>query len=245
MSSGEVSARRGDLLNKVKRDTIWKSKATDRLVGTTPSHEIMPLEGVSMKEKYTRNKSTTRKDEIIEIATKLFADRGYHVATLDDVAKQLEVTKAALYYHIRGGKEEILREICNRVMKRVTRDILKIQRSSLSPREKLRQVIHELVGLAAEGREEAAIIFEQTGGLSARTHKLIQHHKKEVERSLQEVLKEGVQQGDFAIDDVRITSFAILGLCNWTYHWYRSGGEFTSEQIADTYIHILEKGCMK
>ena len=204
----------------------------------------MPLEGVSMKEKYTRNKGTTRKDEIIEIATRLFADRGYHVATLDDVAKQLDVTKAALYYHI-SGKEEILREICNRVMKRVTRDTLKVRKSDLSPKEKMRIIIHQLVGLAAEGREEAAIVFEQTGGLSARTHNIIQHQKKEVERNLQQVLKEGVQQGDFAIDDVRITSFAILGLCNWTYHWYRSGGEFTSEQIADTYIDILEKGYMK
>ena len=99
--------------------------------------------------------------------------------------------------------------------------------------------------LAAEHREEIAIVFEQTGALSTRTYKAVQHQKKEVERTLQEILKEGVEQGDFAIDDVRLASFAILGLCNWTYHWYRSGGEFTSEQIADTYIDLLEKGYIK
>ena len=66
---------------------------------------------------------------------------------------------------------------------------------------------------------------------------------KLVEHALQQVLREGISQGVFSIkmEDVKITSFAILGTCHWTFLWYRSGGELTPNQIADRIIELIEK----
>ena len=50
------------------------------------------------------------KTKIIEAAAKVFAEKGYHQATMDDVAKELGVSKGALYSYFKS-KEDILREI--------------------------------------------------------------------------------------------------------------------------------------
>lgn len=186
----------------------------------------------------------TRRDEIIAAATKLFADKGYHAATLDEIAGQLDVTKAALYYHI-NDKEDILRSVCSKAMVPMTRNAAKIGKSSLSPREKVRQMILELVGFATEGKNEIAIVFEQSGTLPPRTYKAIRNQKRRIDQILQDILEEGVKDGSFAINDVKMASFAIIGACNWSYHWYQPGGRLAPEQIADELIHLLENGYLR
>ena len=52
----------------------------------------------------------TAKTSIIKAAMEVFSSKGYHKATMDDVARKLGVSKAALYQYFKG-KDELLREI--------------------------------------------------------------------------------------------------------------------------------------
>ena len=65
----------------------------------------------------------TRRDEIMQVAARIFAIKGYHATTLEEIARELGITKPALYYHVRS-KEEILREIINRILEFQTEDEL-------------------------------------------------------------------------------------------------------------------------
>jgi len=200
-----------------------------------------------LKQSPTKGKPNTagegRKAEIINVGINLFAEKGYHGTTLDEIAEQVGITKAALYYYI-SSKEEILQEINKRNMAGMEQAI-KLHKSSLPPADKLRKVIQYYVKFAAETGKRASIHFEQTNALPKKHRDTVQRKKKEVERALQEVLREGVEQGCFVIDDVKLASFAILGACNWTYHWYHPDGGLTPEQIAQHFITILEKGYLK
>src|SRR3712207_2713030 len=53
-----------------------------------------------------------RGDQIVETATRLFSERGYSATRLDDIANELGVTRAALYYYFTRGKLEILELVC-------------------------------------------------------------------------------------------------------------------------------------
>ena len=191
-----------------------------------------------MKRRQSNNGTITRRDEIIRAAAKIFAEKGYHAATLDEIAREIGVTKPALYYHI-SSKREILREIIGKIMEPME-EVARVGRSNLPPKERIERMIQKLVETGAERKETTLIAFEQVKILSQRSRDALRRRQKDVELVLQQVLKEGVEQGCFAIDDIKMTSFAILAVSNWVYRWYRPDGYLTPIQIADRCIHLLE-----
>jgi len=191
------------------------------------------------KMKPVGENAINRKEEIVRVAARLFAIKGYHATTLDEIAGELGVTKPALYYHIQG-KEDILREIVNRIMEPMEA-ASRAGRSSLSPRERIKAMIEILVKFGAERKETTLIAFEEVKILPKRTRDAIKRREKDVEQSLQETLRQGIAAGDFHIEDLRLTAFAILGAANWVYHWYQPRG-LTPEQIAEKFTAFLENG---
>lgn len=185
----------------------------------------------------------SRKAAIIREAIKLFAKKGYYATTLDEIAKKLRVTKAALYYYVHN-KEEIIKEINARSVQRMSKAI-SLGNSNLSPREKLREFIKYHVEFSAEGADESRVLFEQIHALPKKTRDDLKRKQREVDRTLQNIIQEGVEQGIFAVDDVKLVSFGILGLCNWTYHWYKPNGRLSPEQITEKFVHLLENGYIK
>lgn len=197
-----------------------------------------------MAKESVQNRRVRRRDQITEVATKLFADKGYHRATLEEVARQLDVTRASLYYHIEN-KEQLLRDICNKVMRDALEDSRGILESDLSPKEKLQEYIRSKVVTSADRRDLCIVIFEQANALNTRTRKKLQRQMSEFDQILIDILQEGVDEGVFQIDDIRMASFVILGACFWTYHWYHPEGRLTPNEIADEVINLLERGYLK
>jgi len=185
----------------------------------------------------------TRKDEVIRIAARLFADKGYHATTLDEIAEEIGVTKPALYYYI-TSKEDILRSIINRIMEPME-EVCRVGNSTLSPKEKLERMVSILVMFSAERRETTLIAFEQSNILPKRSRDAFRRRQKEVEDVVQQTLKEGMDLGVFAQADIKVTCFAILAMANWTYRWYSPSGNFTPREIADQLIRLIEHGYLK
>jgi AcrR family transcriptional regulator len=63
------------------------------------------------------NESPARKT-VLDAAEQLFAARGYAAVTLKDIAKQLDIKQASLYYHVPGGKEDLFVEVMLRHLER-------------------------------------------------------------------------------------------------------------------------------
>lgn len=58
---------------------------------------------------------------------------------------------------------------------------------------------------------------------------------------LTQLLENGSAQGRFQIDNARITAFAISGLVAWVHRWFRPGGQFTAEEIAEQLGAIVQR----
>ncbi len=194
-----------------------------------------------MGREQIRKKRDLDRDQITKMATKIFAEKGYHAGTLDDVARKLDVTRASLYYHVKN-KEELLKGICNNFMGVALKNSKEILKSDLSAREKLQEYIRGQVIAAATRKELCIVLFEQANALNSRTLKKLKRQMRDFDQVLIEILKEGVKEGIFKINDIRLASFLILGTCFWTYHWFYSGGRLTPEQIADEVITLFENG---
>jgi AcrR family transcriptional regulator len=196
-----------------------------------------------MKTKRSASGAPTRKDEIIRVASIIFAAKGYHGTTLEEIARKMGISKPALYYHIKN-KAEILREVIGRMMEPME-EVARVGRSELPPTQRIEQMVTLLVKFAVERTETTLIAFEQNKMLPRKSQDALRRRQKEVEMVLQETLEEGIEKGIFAVDDVKVTSFSILATANWVYHWYRPGAGLSYQQIADQVIKLIENGFIK
>jgi AcrR family transcriptional regulator len=194
-----------------------------------------------MEQKRKRNKREERRKEILDIATKLFADKGYDGASLSDVAAQMDITKAALYHHIQN-KEAILQEICDRVLQKQVKETRQLQRSNLSPRDKLKWFIRGVVIGVTEDKDVMQVIFENTKWLSPAAQEKVRKQKKAFDNVLELILKEGVDKGYFHVRDTKMAVFVIQGACNFGYQWYQPNGRLSPEEISEEMIYMLERG---
>jgi AcrR family transcriptional regulator len=195
---------------------------------------------VNLKRVKTTDLAQNRKNEIIDAALKLFAQEGYHSTTLDEVAAVIGVSKATLYYYFRN-KEEIIRAILQRSLERM-KQTLEINKSPSPAREKICQFIEYHVIFAADNAELARITFEQLNILPKRSREVVRRKQREVVTLLQNLLQQGIDDGTVSVDNTQLTAFAIIGMCNWTYHWFRPEGKLTPRQIAEMYVKLLENG---
>jgi len=184
----------------------------------------------------------TRKEEVIRVAERLFAVKGYHATTLDEIAEEIGVTKPALYYYI-NSKEDILRSIINRILEPMN-EVIQVGESYASPREKMARIIRILVKFSAERKETTLIAFEQAKLLPKRSSDVLKRRQEEVEKVVENILKEGMEKNIFYVTNTRMACFAILSVANWVYRWYQPG-KMTPDEIADHFINLLENGYVK
>ncbi len=189
------------------------------------------------------NTAALRKEELMTVAARQFAAKGYYATTLDQIAKEIGITKPALYYYV-TSKEDILRTIINRLMEPME-EVTKVGQSALPPREKMTKIIRILVQFAAERKEITLIAFEQANILPKRSYDALRRRQKEVERIVEQVIKDGIAEGCFAKVDARMACFAILAVANGPYRWYRPSSSLTTAGIADQFIKLLENGYVK
>jgi TetR/AcrR family transcriptional regulator, cholesterol catabolism regulator len=189
----------------------------------------------------TNNRKTDRRKQIIEIAARIFADKGYHSATLDDIAAELNLTKASLYYYI-TSKKAVLEEICNIVGKTNVAAFDDIVKSDMTPREKVKALIFRQITTNAENKEICSVYFDVSESVDPKAYRKIKGQLKAGEKALQLILQEGVEKGYFAIEDVKMASFLIFSACNRIPKWYHPGGRLTPEEIAEQFTKLLENG---
>jgi TetR/AcrR family transcriptional regulator, cholesterol catabolism regulator len=60
---------------------------------------------------------------------------------------------------------------------------------------------------------------------------------------MQQILSQGVKSGGFPPDlDVKVTAFAVIGMCNWMYRWYRRDGRLSIEEITQQFSRLVLAG---
>ena len=182
-----------------------------------------------------------KQSEIFAAAVRIFQKKGYHAASMQDLADAVGLQKASLYYYV-SSKEELLTSVYERFIGAFTRQLSALVAEPLPPTEKLRRAIEShLVALSEQLELFTVYVHEQnflTGKLRARIHAEAERHAE----LLEAILAEGVQTGEFRELDVTMTAHAIVGMCNWLYQWYSPEGKLSPSEIASIFGDIVVHG---
>ena len=187
-----------------------------------------------------------RKQKIIDTAAALFHRKGFASATLDDVSKELGISKAALYHYV-GSKDELLSIIYTQAFDNIFKDTYEISGMDLPPDEKLRLIIRNHINnIIIKDLSMFSVYFSEESQLPEKDFKKIREEKKKYTRIVEKIIAEGISKGLFNNVDPLLEAYAILGMCNWIYKWYSpKTAHYTPEQIADHFIALLEGGYLK
>ncbi len=189
---------------------------------------------------------SARLQKIIDTAAQLFHIKGYKATTLDDVAKQLGITKAALYHYI-SSKEQLLYKIYLQALENIFSRISRISEMDISPDEKLRLIIeNHIKDIIIDSISMIAVFFTEENQLPEENFRKIQQEKRKYNRIVEKVIEDGISQGIFKDVDPKLQANAIIGMCNWVYKWYKPGKTtYSPDQIASCFVNLLETGYLK
>ena len=184
-------------------------------------------------------------DQLLDVAARLFGERGYEATTLEQIAQELGILKGSLYHYI-SSKAELLDLINRRRLEQLISEARSIERLGLPADAKLQRVIRAHLATLDESYPESSQWFvtpapprggtteAPSGGESA---------NRDYERLVGRIIVEGIESGVFRADlDPQIAALTILGSCNWLTRWYRRGGRLSIEEIGDTIIRLSLDG---
>ncbi|MEU0250404.1 TetR/AcrR family transcriptional regulator C-terminal domain-containing protein [Streptomyces sp. NPDC006235] len=97
-------------------------------------------------------------------------------------------------------------------------------------------------GQAAPGRQHLRVFFEHFRELPEEVRDEISGKRDRYLQMLVDVLERGAAEGEFRVADPRLTALAVLGMCNWTYQWFRPGGKRDAADVARYFYGTLLGG---
>ena len=184
------------------------------------------------------------RDELVETAAQVFRQKGYHGASMDDIAKAVKLRKASLYHHF-TSKQEILLEILDRALQLLNEKISAITGQNISADKKLRLMIRQYLQILAENVDLAAVLLFEHRALERRQHARHIPNRDKFESLWKDVITEGVEKKLFKCDDPGLAVRALLGQMNWTITWFHADGGKSIDEIADHYADMLLNGLLK
>lgn len=185
-----------------------------------------------------------RRVEILKSAAAAFRRRGYHGASVDEIASALEMTKGNLYYYFRN-KEEILFACHDYSLDTLLALLADVQASGAPPDEKLRRLILAFIHIILDELRGTALTLDLQA-LSPAPLKRVIAKRDRFDRGMREIIQEGIDTGLFTPGDPKMIAFAMMGAVNWISKWFDPAGPMTSEAIGTAFADYLVGGlCQK
>ena len=185
------------------------------------------------------------RQEILRAAARLFQQQGYDATSMNDVAAALKLSKGGLYHHFQS-KDEILFHIMSHAMEITEERVVKVARRIEGVEERLRTLIrlHIQVVLSPEDRE-ITVMLHENHPLPPALRRQINARKKDYLVFVENLIAE-VQRKRNSASSVtpRAAAFALVGMINWIYQWYKPEGSLTGDALVQQYTDIFFHGAV-
>jgi AcrR family transcriptional regulator len=184
----------------------------------------------------------SRLDDVLEVATKLFCERGFRATRLDDISDELGVTRAALYYYF-DGKRALLEEICERAMASSEQALREVQVLD-DPTERL--LSFGLVYAGNMSSDAARVFAKDNGELTPTARRALLARARAINEGAESIIRYGIERDDFDQDlEVRHAALGFLGMLNSLAEWYRPNRDGDFNDVVRQLVGLFVSGLGK
>lgn len=181
--------------------------------------------------------------DIIEAATRVFSRRGYHAASMTEIAAELGMRKPSLYHHVRK-KEDLLFAIHEQLIDELIERTTAALATAATPQERVRQVLHVSMSFVARHRDGVTVFLQERRAVSGERWSELVVKRDRYERMVSDVIAEGTAAGTFVDVPPEIAARAVLAMANWGYTWFDPQGKMSADAVSDVFADIALYGLL-
>ena len=190
----------------------------------------------------TRIRSDARQEQLIDIAIRLFARKGYEGTSLRDIAEEARITKAALYYHF-PNKEELYERIVLASMQSLVDTVSAAMEQGATPADRVRLFMRASADFLDRSRDSwiagSNAFWSNT---DARPRAVTVRLRDTYERLLRDSIRDAISQGQFRPVDPSMAGRMLLSMLNHLCRWHTLGGRLSTREVIDQYLDMAFGG---
>jgi TetR/AcrR family transcriptional regulator, cholesterol catabolism regulator len=177
-------------------------------------------------------------ESILRTAAQIFAEKGYHQASIRDIARATGVSLSGLYYYF-NSKEELLFLIQDHAFGTLLGNLERLLDGVTEPHRRLRIVMENHLRYFIANKHEMKVLSHEAEALTGDFRRRVNAKKRRLTEIAMEILGELRPEGDI---DPRVATFAMFGMMNWLYNWHRPERDVPLDKIVDDMYRIFVEG---
>ncbi len=195
-----------------------------------------------MSERVRRGRPGHDQQSVLRVAIELFNRQGYDATSMGDLARELGLTKSAIYHHV-PSKEHLLESAIDEALDALTASLDEVGATTgLDAGERLRAAVRGSVVVLVEHLPAVTLLLRVRGNTPA--EKAALRRRREIDDRLAEMVRGAAEAGAIRGDlDPLLTSRLLFGMVNSMTEWVRDDGHV--DQLADTVTVLAFDGLVR
>ncbi len=184
------------------------------------------------------------RNRIFDVAAEVFHRKGYDNTSMSDVASAAGLTKAGLYHHV-ASKESLLYTILDSGLDMTESYVVKPLEEIADPLQRLKTMIDLHLQLVLEERNlQVTGLLHECKTLAPADRTRINRRKKEYVKMTTKLIADVIKKYNIKDVNPKVAAFALLGMLNWTYQWYKTTGPSRRDEIVASFQQIFLQGIL-
>ncbi|MFN7675938.1 TetR/AcrR family transcriptional regulator [Flavobacterium sp.] len=186
-------------------------------------------------------KPIDRKTEIINVAAKLFKEKGYSAVTMRDIAQAMDIKAASLYNHIKS-KQEILVLIIIVIAEEFTNTMNQVVNSSETTIKKIEKIIQLHLNITLRDANALACLNNDWMHLADAELTYFIKMREDYEENFRTIVQKGIADGEIKNLNLEVIIFSTLSTLRTLYLWYGKKKSPEPAVLKSNMIQVLLNG---
>ena len=174
-----------------------------------------------------------------EAALKLFAQRGYAAVSMRQIAGEVGVQAGALYNYT-PDKQTLLFDLMKDHMDQLLEARAK-EDAPADPMQALEQFTRFHIRFHSARPDAVFIAYMELRNLSPENFVVIEALRRTYETQLEDILRQGIAEGVFAMPDPKIATLAVIAMLTGVNTWYSEDGRLSLSDVEAIYWEMVRK----
>lgn len=181
--------------------------------------------------------------EIKKVISRMFAQNGYHSTSIRDIAQELGVNQASIYYYFRN-KEDMLFSLMDEAMDEALNKLEKICTIEQTSHAKLQKILRFYIGYYAGDQDRETLLINEINSLSEEPKNILIQKQRQYVNLIRSLLIEMQDQKIIKKINPTVATFAFFGMVHYLVKWYNPNGAIGVNELTDIFVEIFTKGIL-
>ena len=198
--------------------------------------------GDRLMRQATNPRNKLVREQLIDIAAKMFDSKGYAQTGMGDIAKEIGLGRSAVYHYF-GSKDEILSALVEAEALAPSHRLQElIDDKSLTATERLRRAVTDGIVRRLSSGSRFILFSRLEAQIPDQFGEVYNKSRRQIFDFYVNCITEGIASGEFRDVDPKISAFAVIGMANWTSRWYSPSGSKSPHEIAEIIADMALEG---